>query len=271
MLISTLAFACMNVSVKYLVHVNAFQIVFFRSITTLVLTMGFLLRHKIPVLGNKRKLLVFRGVAGVASMTLFFMSLKYMPVATAVSLRYLAPILTAVFAVLFLKEKIKPLQWVFISMAFSGVLILKGFDTQVSTIGLILVLCAAVFSALVYVTINKIGKSDHPIVIVNYFMFIATVVGGVLSIFNWKTPVGIEWVLLGGLGLFGLVGQYFMTKAFQSAATSQVAPLKYIEVLFTLLLGTFWLPETYSFWTFLGIGLIISGLILNVVYKERHK
>lgn len=271
MLISTLAFACMNVSVKYLVNVNAFQIVFFRSITTLFLTMGFLLHHKIPLLGNKRKLLIFRGIAGVTSMSLFFMAIKYMPVATAVSLRYLAPILTAVFAIIFLKEKIKPLQWVFITMAFLGVLVLKGIDTQMNTLGLVLILTAAVFSALVYVTINKIGKSDHPVVVVNYFMFIATLVGGILSIFNWKTPEGIEWVLLGGLGLFGFVGQYFMTKAFQTAAASQVAPLKYIEVLFTLLLGSFLLPEIYTFWTFVGIGLIIGGLILNVIYKERHK
>jgi len=270
MIISTFAFACMNVIVKYLVHINAFQIVFFRSISSLVFTFGFLLNNKIPILGNNRKLLVLRGLVGVTSMTLFFMSIKYLPIGTAVSLRYIAPIFAAIFAVIFLHEKIKALQWLFFLIAFMGVLILKGLDTQVNTYGLILVLIASIFSGLVYIVINKIGNGDHPVVIVNYFMVIATVVGGVLSIKHWVNPVGIDWLLLLSLGLFGYFGQLFMTKAFQSASMNQVAPLKYIEVIFTVMFGLIWFGEVYSIWSVLGITMIIGGLILNALYKAKN-
>jgi len=246
MIISTLAFACMNVTVKYLVNVNAFQIVFFRSLSSLIFTLSFLLKKRIPILGNKRKLLVLRGLTGVTSMTFFFMSIKYLPVATAVSLRYIAPIFAVIFAVLFLKEKTKPLQWLFFVMSFLGVLVIKGFDENVSTYGLILVLIAAVFSGLVYTIINKIGTADHPVVVVNYFMMIATLVGGILSISYWKNPVGIEWLLLASLGVFGYFGQLYMTKAFQTAKTNQVAPLKYLEVIFTLMFGLLWFDEVYT-------------------------
>jgi len=269
MIISTLSFACMNVTVKYLVDFSAFQIVFFRSLSTLIFTLTFLLKNRIPILGNKRKLLVLRGLTGVTSMTLFFMSIKYLPVATAVSLRYIAPIFAAMFAVLFLKEKTKPLQWLFFFMSFFGVLIIKGFDTQISTYGLTLVLISAVFSGLVYTTISKIGMSDHPVVIVNYFMMIATLVGGLLSIAYWKTPSGSEWIFLFSLGVFGFFGQLYMTKAFQTTVTNQVAPLKYLEVIFTLIFGLLWFEEIYTLWSLLGIFLIITGLILNVVYKAR--
>ena len=230
MIISTLAFACMNVTVKYLVNINAHEIVFFRSISSLFFTFGFLIKNKIPIIGNNNKILILRGLVGVTSMTFFFMSIKYLPVGTAVSLRYIAPIFATFFAIIFLKEKVKPLQWLFFIMAFSGVLILKGFDTNVSTYGLILVLVASVFSGFVYIIISKIGKSEHPVVVVNYFMVIATITGGVLSIGNWVTPKGIEWLLLFSLGVFGYFGQVYMTKAFQTASTNQVAPLKYIEV-----------------------------------------
>lgn len=270
MLISTFAFACMNVTVKYLANVNAFQIVFFRSISSLFFTFGFLFKNKIPILGTNHKLLILRGLVGVTSMTLFFISVKYLSVGTAVSLRYIAPIFAAMFAVLFLKEKIKPLQWLFFIMAFSGVLVLKGLDHNVNTYGLILVLIASVFSGLVYIIISKIGKSEHPVVIVNYFMIVATITGGVLSINNWVNPKGIEWLLLFGLGVFGYFGQVYMTKAFQSASTSQVAPLKYIEVIFTLLFGIFLFSEVYTVWSLLGIALIVGGLILNVWYKEKN-
>ncbi|SNR35138.1 DMT family transporter [Lutibacter flavus] len=269
MLISTLAFACMNVTVKYLEHVSAYQIVFFRSASSLFFTFGFLLKNKIPLLGNNKKLLVIRGLVGVTSMTLFFMSTKYLSIGTAVSLRYLAPIFAGIFAVIFMKEKIWPLQWLFFIMAFLGVLILKGLDTELNTYGLILVLLASVTSGLVYIIISKIGKGDHPVVVVNYFMVIATLTGGILSINNWVNPKGMEWLLLFSLGVFGYFGQVYMTKAFQTGKTNQVAPVKYVEVIFTVLLGLLLFNEIYSFWSLLGIALIIGALILNVVYKAR--
>ena len=269
MLISTLAFACMNAIVKHLVHMNAFQIVFFRSVSSLFFTFGFLLKNKIPVLGTNRKLLVLRGLVGVTSMSLFFMATKYLPIGTAVSLRYMAPIFAGVFAIYFLKEKIKPLQWVFFAMAFAGVLILKGFDTELDGFGLLLVFLSAVFSGLVYIVISKIGKSNHPVVVVNYFMVISTIVGGLLSINNWVNPEGIEWFMVFGLGMFGYFGQVYMTKAFQIASTNQVAPLKYLEVIFTLLIGVLLFSEVYTLYSLLGITMIIFGLILNAMYKGK--
>ncbi len=271
MLFSTLAFAFMNVTVKYLTHISTFQIVFFRSIGSLFFTFSFLIKNKIPMLGNNKILLISRGLAGVVSMALFFMSTKYLPIGTAVSLRYLGPIFAALFAVILLKERIKPLQWFFFFMAFIGVLILKGFDTEVNWFGLILVLISAVFIGVVYIIISKIGKGDHPVVIVNYFLVISGSIGALLSINNWTTPVGKEWLLLLSLGVFGYYGSVYMTKALQMAATNIIAPIKYIEVIFTLLLGVFIFSENYTLWSLLGIALIITGLVLNILYKKPSK
>lgn len=271
MIISALAFACMNIIVKHLENVNSYQIVFFRSLGSLFFTFGYLIKNKIPFIGNKNKLLILRSLVGAASMVFFFMSLKYLSVGTAVSLRYIAPIFAAIFAVFILKEKIKPLQWVFFIVSFIGVLVLKGLDTQIDTLGLIYVLIAAILSGLVYIMINQIGQTEHPVVVVNYFMFTAMVLGAVLSIGNWVTPKGMEWPLLLGLGVFGYFGQIYMTKAFQTASTNIIAPLKYVEVVFSMLLGVALFNEVYTFWSILGILLIITGLILNVWYKGRLK
>ncbi|RXP61899.1 DMT family transporter [Lutibacter sp. HS1-25] len=269
MLISTFAFACMNATVKYLENVSAYQIVFFRSLSSLFFTFGFLLKNRVPILGNNKKLLILRGLVGVTSMTLFFMSIKYLSVGTAVSLRYLAPIFAGIFAVFFMKQKIWPLQWLFFIMAFLGVLVLKGFDSQINSTGLILVIIASITSGLVYNIISKIGKSENPVVVVNYFMVIATLTGLILSLNSWVNPVGIEWVLLFSLGVFGYYGQVFMTKAFQNGKTDQIAPIKYVEVVFTVAFGFLFFNEIYSFWSLLGISLIIGSLVLNVIYKAR--
>ena len=79
---------------------------------------------------------------------------------------------------------------------------------------------------------------------------------------------GFEWPLLLSLGIFGYIGQVYMTKAFQGAQTNIVAPLKYLEVVFTMLLGIVWFEDLYNFWSLVGILLVITGLILNMRIKN---
>ena len=124
-------------------------------------------------------------------------------------------------------------------------------------------IASAFFSGLVFIIIRKIKTSDHPLVIVNYFMVIAAVLGGLLSINNWVTPTGLDWLLLLSLGVFGYFGQFYMTKAFQTKEVNQVAPLKYIEVVFTMIIGVIWLDESYTYTSLIGISLILVGLSLN--------
>ena len=82
-------------------------------------------------------------------------------------------------------------------------------------------------------------------------------------------PKGNDWFLLLSLGFFGFFGQLFMTKAFQVAKTTLVAPLKYIEVIFTLTIGVFWFGDFYSFFSLLGILMIIGALVANVFIGKR--
>ena len=269
MLLSTLSFALMNALVKHLVNYSTFQLVFFRSIGSLIITFGYLKAQNIPQWGNQKKWLILRALMGSISMILFFGAVHYISIGSAVTLRYTSPIFAAVLAVFFLKEKIKPLQWLFFGSAFIGVYLIKSYDPSGSNIGVLLVLLASFFSAIVYILISKIGKGDHPVVVVHYFMLMATVLGGIGSFFFWRTPSIEDIGLLLSLGLFGFFGQLFMTQAFQNAEAHLVAPFKYVEVVFTLFFGIFVLYETYDLYHFLGTFLVIGSLILNVLYRSR--
>lgn len=268
MIISTFAFTLLNITVKKLVYYDTAQIVFFRSLGSVLFTSGFIIYFKLPFFGKNNKLLILRSFVGLMSMSLFFMSLKYLPVGSAVTLRYLSPIFAAILAVFILKEKIIPIKWLFFIIAFGGVVILKNSDLQINTLGLAIILGSAFFGGLVYIVINKIGNTEHPITVVNYFMIFSTIIGGILSIFNWKTPLDKDWIPLFALGIYGFFGQLYMTKAFQLATVNIVAPLKYIEVIFTLIIGILLFNEVYNIWSLLGIIMIISGLVLNIVYKK---
>lgn len=269
MIFSVIAFSLMNAVVKYLNDFSAYQIVFFRSIGTLFFTIPLIIKYRIPFFGNNKKLLLIRGIAGVISLTCFFQSLNYLAVGTAVSLRYTSPIFAAIFALIFLKEKVKPMQWFLFLVAFIGVLIIKGFGVNVNSVGLFLIILSAIFLGLVFVAIRKIRDTDHPLVIINYFMIMAFVFGGVMSINDWKTPNSLEWLLLLSLGVFGYIGQLYMTKAFQSHETNIIAPLKYLEVVFMIVIGASWFGEIYNLWTLLGILLILIGLVYNIYLKRK--
>ncbi|MDO6736421.1 DMT family transporter [Wenyingzhuangia sp. 2_MG-2023] len=269
MIFSVIAFSFMNAVVKYLNDFSAYQIVFFRSVGTLFFTIPLIIKAKVSFLGNHKKLLFLRGLAGVISLTCFFQSLNYLALGTAVSLRYTSPIFAAIFAFIFLKEKIKPMQWFLFLIAFAGVLIIKGFGVDVNSLGLIFVMLSAVSLGLIFVLIRKIGNSEHPLVIINYFMVMAFVFGGLMSINHWRHPNFIEWLLLLSLGFFGYIGQLYLTKAVQSYETNVIAPLKYLEVVFMILIGAFWFGETYNLWTLLGVLLIMFGLVYNVYLKRK--
>ena len=269
MIFSAIAFALMGSVVKYLSTFNVYQVVFFRSVGTLLFTIPLVLKQKVPFFGNNKKWLIIRGITGVISLTCFFQSLNYLSIGTAVSLRYTAPIFAAIFALFFLKEKIKPIQWLLFFIAFLGVLIIKGFGTEVEFLGLFFVILSAIFLGIIFVVIRKIGNTEHPLVIINYFMLMAFTFGGLMSIKYWEQPTLIEWVLFISTGVFGYFGQLYMTKAFQLAETNLVAPIKYLEVIITIIVGTFWFGDIYNGWTLLGILLILSGLIYNIYIKRK--
>lgn len=268
MLISVLAFTIMNTIVKQLKSVTPHQLVFFRALGSVILCVGYLKFKKINLVGTQQKLLFARGVLGTVSMFFFFLTVKEIPFGSAVSLRYVAPIFAGIFAIILLKEKITFVQWCCFFTAFLGVFILKGFDSRITITGLVYVSVSALFSGLVYVLIRKIGKREHPVVIVLYFMFCAMTLGGIVSIFDWKSPTLIDWWLLASLGIFGFIGQVFMTKAYQTASIGIVAPMKYIESVFAILFGWIWFQESYTLITLVGLFLIIGSMLVNMLTKK---
>jgi len=124
-------------------------------------------------------------------------------------------------------------------------------------------------SGLVYVTIRKIGKSENPIVIVNYFMTLAAIIGGVLSIFNWTQPIGIEWLIIISMGIVGFIAQIFMTLALQGAEANLITPFKYAEVIFTLIAGWLLFNEYQTLFTIFAMAVIIFSLLANVYVKQK--
>lgn len=269
MLISVVCFSAMNLVVKFLGNIPAPELVFFRSVVSFTLSLYFIKRRNLSPFGNNKKWLIARGVFGVTALTTFFYTLQQLPLATAITLQYLSPIFTAIFATQLLGEKVKSYQWLFFLISFAGIAMIKGFNEDVDTKFLLLGVMSAVFAGLAYNAIGKVKHTDNPVVVVFYFPLIATPIMGIVSIFYWVQPVGWEWLLLILMGVLTQIAQIYMTKAFQSSAISGLTGMKYLGVVFALGFDFFIFGVAYQPMALLGIGLVISGVLLNLFFKPR--
>jgi drug/metabolite transporter (DMT)-like permease len=285
MLLSSLSFAFVNLMVKILTNSNhqfpfiqdypPYEIVFFRSIISLSICFYIISRKNIPFFGYNKKWLLVRGIFGATALTLFFYTLKNLPIAVATTVQYLSPIFTIIFAVFLLKQKVKPIQWVYFLIAISGVIFigLGKKDNGIESIDpfwVIMGVISAVFSGIAYNAIMKCRKTDDPITVVMYFPLVATPVMIIIMIFNGAImPVGIEWLILFLIGIFTQVAQVFMTKSFHSENASKVTPIKYIGAIYAVCIGLFIFDETLSQWVSIGISLILIGVLLNTFLVKK--
>ena len=196
MLWAGIFFSFMNLGVKLLPDMPVMQIVFFRALFVLVITFIYLKKNHIAILGNNKKILLLRGLFGFLALSLYFYTIQHMPFASAVIIMQLSPIFTTLFAIVLLKEKIKPLQLVFFFLSFVGVLFIKGFDTRISVVMLAIALLAAAISALAYNMIRLLKDTDHAMVVVFYFPLVAIPFSGTYTAFHFQMPTAYQWFIL---------------------------------------------------------------------------
>lgn len=270
MLLASFLFSLMNVCVKLLPNIPAIEIIFFRSIISLAMSVFFLRLKKISIWGNNRKLLIIRGVAGAVALMMYFTTLQRMPLASASTLMNLSPLFATILGIFIVKERVFKLQWLFFILAFLGVIMIKGFDSKVSTFHIILGLGAAFFAGVAYNIIRKLNTTEHPLVIILYFPLVAFPISGIYILFNWVSPHSWqEWGLLLAVGIITQLAQYFMTKAYQSNELSKISILNYLGIIYALFFGYAIFDERLNILTMLGIGVVLTGVILNLIYKNR--
>lgn len=268
MILATLFYAGMNLCIKYLSAIPSHEVVFFRSIVTLVISWVLLRRKRINPWGNNKKLLVLRGLAGFVGLTLYIYTVQRISLASAVTIQYLSPIFTAVFAIFILKERMKNTQWLFFAMAFIGVLLIKGYDPSVDLLLLLLGVTSAMGSGLAYNFIRKLRNSDDPLVIVFYFPLVTLPIIGPYTALNFVMPSTFEWLMLLATGVFTQFAQVFMTRAYQLEKVANVSLLTYLGTIYALIIGVTLFDETYQWQALAGMLLIILGIVANVFYKR---
>ena len=170
MLLAVFFFSLMNVLVKLLPHIPAIEIVFFRALVSLIISVSILKIAKVKIWGNNKKILILRGATGMIALILYFKLIQSIPLASAATILFLAPIFTTILGIFIVKEKVHPIQWLFFLISLVGILLVRGFDDRIQPIHLAIGIVASIFSGLAYNFIRKLKTSETPLVIIFYFL-----------------------------------------------------------------------------------------------------
>lgn len=259
------------------------EVVFFRSFFALpVILVWLTLRREMPAGLRTQNPLghLWRGFAGTTAMGLGFAGLALLPLPEVTAIGYAAPLLTVVFAAMFLGEQVRAFRLIAVVVGLAGVLIVLsprlgafGGESDAeglrATLGAIVVLGGAVFNALAQVFVRKLVATERTSTIVFYFSLTASGLALLTLPFGWVVPAAGDAALLILAGLLGGVGQIFLTASYREADASVVAPFEYVSILFALAIGFAVFGEVPTPTMLAGAGIVIAAGIA-IIWRERQ-
>ena len=268
------SFALMAAAIKlgHEAGINTVELVFYRFAFGLPPLLAWMaLTGTFGAWRTERPLLhLSRGALGLATMTLAFSALAFLPLAEATTIGFVAPLFSVVLSALILKEPVGRYRWSAVAVGFIGVLVvMQPAGSQLPPLGLALAIGSALGVAAVTITIRQMGRTESTPTTVLWFTAFSMIVTGLLLPWyaQWHAPE--EWLILIALGLAGGVGQLFLTSSLRFAPVPVVVPFDYVQLFWAVLLGwAIWemrpLPTSWA-----GAAVIVaSGLY--TIYRE-HK
>jgi drug/metabolite transporter (DMT)-like permease len=221
-------------------------------------------RRGIPLWGEHKGLLLLRGVLGYGALSCFFYALVHLPLAEATVIQYTNPVFTALLAVIFLSETMRPRHVALVLLSLGGVVLMTrpaflfgGVEQSLDPVAVTVALVGAVLSAGAYVTVRRLGRTEDPVVIVFYFALVATAGSIPLTAVNPVLPTAWEWLGLAGIGVVTQTAQVLMTKGLRAERAGRAMAVGYMQIVFAALWGLIFFAEFPDLWGGAGALVII--------------
>ena len=285
MLLASLSFAFMGGFAKVVSQtLPPVEVTFFRNIFGVVLVGLSILKVPLKQTGGKFLLLIFRGSMGFLALLAYFYIMAHIPLGEAVTYNKTSPIFVAIFAYIFLNEKLHSSALFAIILGFLGIVLVAQPDGMNFDKYDMLGIFSGIGAALAYTSIRELRKYYDTRAIVMSFMGVGTVAPLVLMVitpyidtpkgFNWMfakfiMPVGVEWGYVTAVGIFATMSQLLMTKAYELTKAGIVGTISYTNIVFAVVIGVMLGDPIPDFWTVLGIILVIISGLLVALPKEK--
>ena len=189
----------------------------------------------------------------------FFYSISVISMAKALTLAFVAPLVTTALSPLFLDENVGIRRWSAVIVGFIGslVVIRPGFiEFNLATISALGTGC---FYGVYLIITRKLHTTDNPLLT----LLITGVVGAIISSLFvpivWINLTQSQWLWLGLMGIFACLGHLLLIYSLRYADASKLAPFGYFEIITNIILGYYFFKDFPDIWTFTGLFIIISS------------
>jgi len=270
MMLAAFGFSIMGALVKVLgQRFDSFQIAFFRNLfgfatlLPMIWAAGGLRVMRTPYPGRH----LVRILTGIAAMVTNFYALTHLPLATATSISFVAPMFMIVLGVLVLGEKVRWRRWSATLAGFAGIVMMVRPTTLTPDLALLSALANAAFVAVAQVQVKTMPTAERPLTLLTLFSVAATLAMFVPAVLVWQSPTRVEWVVAVLVGATGVLSQGCVIRAFQVGEATAVSPFDYTRLVFATALGAFVFAEMPSAWTFAGAAVVIG----SAVYIARRE
>lgn len=249
------------------------EIVFARAVVTLVLSYGLVRRAGLSPWGTARTALVLRGLVGFGGLSGYYLAIAHLPLADATTIQNAAPLVTAGLAWWLLDERIGWSTAIAIAIGIAGViLIVHPSGAGLDPAGVGYAIGSVICSSIAYVTVRKLARTEHPLVIVFYFPLVATPLALPWLVVSFVMPQPIDWLLLVGIGVTTQVGQVFLTKGLAIERVGPATAVGLLQVAFAMMWQLVVFGDAPTPWTLAGASLILGGtLVVAQVTGERAR
>ena len=261
----------MDTIAKYLsAELSFFQITWARYFFTVFFTLPFMFFFfkKNLTWTSQPKLQIFRGLTLFFANILFFYSISIISMAKALTLAFVAPLITTALSPIFLGEKVGFRRWSAVIIGFVGSLIVirPGFiEFNLATVA---ALGTGFFYGIYLVITRKLHTSDSPLLTLLLTGVVGAVVASFLVPVVWINPTFNQWALLALMGIFACLGHLFLILSLKYADASKLAPFGYFEIVTNVILGYYYFGDFPHYWTWVGLAIIIcSGVYIT--FRER--
>jgi len=262
----------MDTIAKYLSsEISFFQITWARYFFTVVWTLPFMFFFfkKNLKWSENPKLQILRGMTLLSANICFFYSISVISMAKALTLAFIAPLVTTALSPIILGEKVGIKRWSAVIVGFIGSLVVIRPGLIEFNIATIAALGTGFFYGVYLIITRKLHTVDNPLLT----LLITGVVGAIISSLFvpivWINLSQSQWLWLGLMGIFACLGHLLLIYSLKYADASKLAPFGYFEIITNIILGYYFFKDFPDIWTFAGLIIIISSGIY--VFRRELK
>jgi len=261
----------MDTIAKYLSsELSFFQITWARYFFTVFFTLPFMFFffRKNLTWSTQPKLQIFRGLTLLFANILFFYSISVISMAKALTLAFVAPLITTALSPFFLGESVGYRRWSAVLIGFVGSLIVIQPGLIEINLASIAALGTGFFYGIYLIITRKLHSSDSPLLTLLLTGVVGAIVASFLVPVVWINPTFNQWSLLALMGIFACLGHFFLILSLKYADASKLAPFGYFEIVTNVILGYYFFGDFPNYWTWVGLAIIIcSGVYIS--FREK--